>query len=197
MKNNISSNSIEMNCNSFLNNELKKTGNIVCPFCDFQLTYKKKTLKYDCCNNPNIINNNGMLVCQSCGVVQGYNFVEEYIDFYKNRQKLKRKSVYHREYHINNALLNIKEKYNIEISFSLKNKIDRVFVEIRKILNEVNCERKRMIGINFIIRKVLIMMDLPFEDIPISKSKKTLVSYEKYWTSIMTLIGDYIKRIIQ
>ena len=48
-----------------------------------------------------------MLVCQSCGVVQGYNFVEEYIDFYKNRQKLKRKSVYHREYHINNALLNI------------------------------------------------------------------------------------------
>ena len=40
-------------------------------------------------------------------------------------------------------------------------------------------------------------MDLPFEDIPISKSKKTLVSYEKYWTSIMTLIGDDIKRIIQ
>ena len=187
-----------MNCNIDLHNELKKTGNIVCPFCDFQLTYvKQKPLKYDCCNNPNIINNNGMLVCQSCGVVQGYNFVEEYIDFYKNRHKLKRKSVYHREYHINNALLNIKEKYNIEISFSLKNKIDRVFVEISKILNEVNCERKRMISINLIIRKVLSMMDLPFEDILISKSKTTLVSYEKYWTSIMTLIGDDIKRIIQ
>ena len=44
MKNNISSNSIEMNCNSLLHDELKETGNIVCPFCDFQLTYiKKKT----------------------------------------------------------------------------------------------------------------------------------------------------------
>ena len=82
-----------MNCNSFLHDELKKTGNIVCPFCDFQLTYLKKTLKYDCCNNSNIINNNGMLVCQSCGVVQGYNFVEEYIDFYKNRQNEKKISV--------------------------------------------------------------------------------------------------------
>ena len=172
MKNNISSNSIEMNCNSLLHDELKETGNIVCPFCDFQLTYvKQKPLKYDCCNNPNIINNNGMLVCQSCGVVQGYNFVEEYIDFYKI-DKLKRKSVYHREYHINNALLNIKEIYNIEISFSSKNKIDTVFVEISKILNEVNGTRKRMISINFIIRKVLSMMDLPFDEIPISKSKK-------------------------
>ena len=110
-----------------------------------------------------------MLVCHSCGVVQGYNVVEEYVDFCKNRHKLKRKSVYHREYHINNTLLNIKEKYNIEFSFSLKYKIDRVFVEISKILNEVNGIRKRMISINFIIRKVLSMMDLPFEDIPISK----------------------------
>ena len=152
-------------------------------------------MKYDCCANPNIINNNGMSVCQSCGVVQGYNFVEEYIDFYKNRHKMKRKSVNHREYHINNAILDIEQKYNIEISYHQKYKIDRVFTEIGNILNEVNGKRKRMIGINFIIRKVLGMIDLPFEDIPISKSKKTLALYEKYWVSIMSLIGDRIKNI--
>ena len=101
------------------------------------------------------------------------------------------------EYHINTSLLNIQEKYNIEISFSSKNKIDRVFVEIGKILNEVNGERKRMISINFIIRKVLRMMDIPFDNIPISKSKKTLASYEKYWTLIISLIGDRVKTIIQ
>ena len=139
-----------------------------------------------------------MLVCQSCGVVhQGYNVVEEYIDCYKHRHKMKRKSVYHREYHINNAILDIEQKYNIEISYHQKYKIDRVFTEIGNIINEVNGNRKRMISINFILRKVLSMMDLPFDDIPISKSKKTLVSYEKYWTSIMTLIGDRIKNIIQ
>ena len=187
-----------MNCNIDLHESFIELGDIVCPFCDFQLTYvEKKSLRYDCRNNQNIINNNGMLVCQSCGVVQGYNFVEEYIDFYKNRHKLKRKSVHHREYHINNTLLNIKGKHNIEFSFSLKYKIDRVFVEISKIVHEVNGIRKRMISINFIIRKVLSKMGLPFDEIPISDSKKTLVSYKKYWTSIMTLIGDDIKRIIQ
>ena len=110
-----------------------------------------------------------MLVCKSCGVVQGYNFVEEYIDFYKNRHKLKRKSVYHREYHIHNTILYIEQKYNIEISYHQKNKIDKVFTEIGNILNEVNGIRKRMISINFSIRKVLSMMDLSFEDIPICK----------------------------
>ena len=81
-----------------------------------------------------------MLVCQSCGIVQGYNFVEEYIDFY-NRHRLKRKSVHHREYHINNSILDIKQKYNIEISYHQKHKIDRVFREIGKIINEVNGHR--------------------------------------------------------
>ena len=95
--------------------------------------------------------------------------MEEYIDFYKNRPKMKRKSMCHREYHINNAILDIKQKYNIEISYHQKYKIDRVFTEIGNILNEVNAKRKGMISINFILRKVLSMMDLSFDDIPISK----------------------------
>ena len=40
---------------------------------------------------------------------------------------------------------------------------------IDKIIDEVNGTRKRMISINFILRKVLSMMNLPFDDIPISK----------------------------
>ena len=76
-----------------------------------------------------------------------------------------------------------------------KCKIDRVFVEIGEILPKVNGNRKRMININFILRKVLSMMNLPF-DIPISKSKKTLASYERYWNLIISLIGDRMKEII-
>ena len=62
---------------------------------------------------------------------------------------LAHKSVYHREYHINNTILDITQKYNIEISYHQKHKIDRVFREIGKIINEVNGNRKRMISINF------------------------------------------------
>ena len=137
-----------------------------------------------------------MLVCQICGVVQGYNFVKEYVDFYKNRYKIIRKSVYHREYHINNILLDIEEKYNIEISYYQKNKIDIVFVEIGKILNEVNGTRKRMISFNFIMRKIFKMMGIPYKNIPISKSKKTLAFYDRYWASIMSLIGDKMRSIV-
>ena len=41
------------------------------------------------------------------------------------------------------------------------------------------------------------MMNLPFDNIPISKSKKTLAFYNQYWSEIMSLIGDKILAILQ
>ena len=57
----------------------------------------------------------------------------------------------------------IEEKYGIEISNYQKRKIDKVFTEIGKILNQVNGTRKRVISVNFILRKVLSMMGIPCE----------------------------------
>ena len=157
-----------MNCNLDIHDELINCGELSCPFCDEKLASNEKPKNDLCCDNQDVINKDGMLVCQICGVVQGYNYVKEYVDFYKNRHKFIRKSVYHREYHINNVLLDIKGKYNIEISNSQKNKIDAIFVEIGKNLDKVNDTRKRMISVNFIIR-ILKMMGVPYEKIPISK----------------------------
>ena len=166
-----------MNCNKDIHDELKESGEISCLFCNQNLDSNEKPkdrlVKNDlCCDNQHVINEDGILVCQSCGVVQGYNFVKEYVDFYENRHKFIRKSVYHREYHINNILLNIEEKYNIKISNCQKQKIDAVYVEIGKVLNEVNGTRKRMISVNFIMRKIFKMMGIPYKNVPISKSKK-------------------------
>ena len=158
-----------MNCNLDIHDELINCGELSCPFCDEKLASNEKPKNDLCCDNQDVINKDGMLVCQICGVVQGYNYVKEYVDFYKNRHKFIRKSVYHREYHINNVLLDIKGKYNIEISNSQKNKIDAIFVEIGKNLDKVNDTRKRMISVNFIIRRILKMMGVPYEKIPISK----------------------------
>jgi len=186
-----------MNCNNELHDELKELGDIVCPFCDQKLEDSNEKPKYDeCCNDQYIINDDGMLACLSCGIVQGYNYVKEYVDFYKSRHRFIRKSVYHREYHINNKILNFEEKYNIKISNCQKNKIDTIYVEIGKVLHEVNGTRKRMISVNFIMRKIFNMMGIPHKQIPISKSKKTLAFCDKYWASIMSLIGDKIKSII-
>ena len=162
-------------CNNEIHISLVNIGDIFCPFCNQNLEDsdekpQDRLAKYDlCCDCQDIINDNGMLVCHSCGIVQGYESSIEYVNFYENRHKLKRKSIYHREYHINNTILDLKQKYKINISYHQKYKIDRVFTEIGKIINEVNGTRKRMISIDFILRKVLGMMNLPFEEIPISK----------------------------
>ena len=191
-----------MYCNSDIHDYLKES-EVVCPFCDQKLEDSNEKPQdrlvkyYSCCDNQYIINDDGMLACLSCGVVQGYNYVKEYVNFYENIHRFIRKSVYHREYHINNILLNIEEKYNIEISNCQKQKIDAIYVEIGKVLNEVNGTRKRMISVNFIMRKIFKMMGIPYKNIPISKSKKTLAFYDRYWVSIMSLIGCKIKSIIR
>jgi len=191
-----------MNCNKELHDELKESGDIVCPFCDQKLEDSNEKPQdrlakyYLCCDNQYIINDDGMLACLSCGIVQGYKSSVEYVNFYENRHKLKRKSVYHREYHINNTIMDVKQKYGIEISHHQKCKIDAIFTEIGKILNEVNGTRKRMISVNFIMRRIFKMMGIPYKQIPISKSKKTLVFYDQYWKHIMLLIGDKIKSIV-
>ena len=85
----------------------------------------------------------------------------------------------------------------VPLSNCQKHKIDAIFVEIGKIIKNINGNRKRMISVNFIMRKIFKMMGIPYKNIPISKSKKTLAFYDQYWASIMSLIGDKIKSIIE
>ena len=40
------------------------------------------------------------------------------------------------------------------------------------------------------------MMGIESNKLPITKSKKTLASYEKYWKQMNELIGDKMKEII-
>ena len=78
----------------------------VCPFCDDKLQEYSTVCEF-CCYEHNVINDNGKLVCKNCGKVDGYGIMNEYIDFYENKHKIIRKSVYHRKYHIKNVINNI------------------------------------------------------------------------------------------
>ena len=177
--------------------ELKQN---ICPFCKQPLEDEKKCdiieEYYLCCDCREIVINNGYIVCKNCGIVQGYKKAKEFINFYENLYRIRRKSIYHRKYHLNNILMDIGTKYNITFSVEQRNKILRIFYEIGVILDQINGERKRMISLNFILIQVLRMMSLPFNKIPISKSKRTLNSYQEYWEKIMILIGDRMKGII-
>ena len=185
-----------MNCNIVLHKELIKDGYVECPFCN-EMIGESSVKKETCCDYQDIIkNNNGANVCQSCGIVQGYASVDEYVDFYENRYRIKRKSVYNRKYHINNVLTELSLKNKITYSVEQKNNIMRIFNEINKILPQINGERKRLISVNFILSLILRLMNLQYKYVKVSKSKKTLAVYQQYCKQIDILIGDKIKRII-
>ena len=45
-----------------------------------------------------------MYVCVKCCRVNGFDMVNEYVDFNENKHKIGRKSMYYRKYHIENIL---------------------------------------------------------------------------------------------
>ena len=185
-----------MSCNSQIHDELKNMGESTCPFCDQLLVEVGKVVE-SCCSEQDMENINGINVCLNCGSVHGYDYVNEYIDFYENIHKIRRKSVYHRKYHIENVLNSISSENHIQLTFSQRDRIYKVFVEIDSVLHNVNDGRKRMISIKFIIKQLFRMLGLPYKDITITKSKKTLENYNRYWVKILLLIFDRIIRIIR
>ena len=50
------------------------------------------------------------LVCINSGQVHDEYFAPEYVDFYENRHKIRKKSLYHRKYHIINVMNDIDQK---------------------------------------------------------------------------------------
>ena len=186
-----------MSCNSVIHDELKNTEEITCPFCDKELVDVKNFIKpiESCCSKQEIINDNGMNVCKNCGLVQYYNYHIDYIDFNENKYKIRKKSVYIRKYHIDNVLNSITSENYIQLTFNQKDQIHKAFIEIDGILQKVNDGRKRMISIKFIIKQLFKMLGLPYKDIQVTKSKKTLTYYEEYWAEVQLLIGDKIQSI--
>ena len=127
-----------MNCNIDLHNELKETGEICCPFCDKKL--QDCIVKHDlCCDCQDLFHDDGLCVCKTCGKVNGYDLSNNYVYFYDDMYKIKRKSVYHRKYHKENVIMDICTANKINISMSAKNRICRVFNEIEKNYSSSEC----------------------------------------------------------
>jgi len=139
---------------------------------------------------------NGMNTCVNCGLVYGYDYVAEYVDFYDNMHKIRRKSVYHRKYHIENVLDSILCENNIQLTYHQREKIYKVFVRIDGVLHEVNDGRKRTISIKYILKQLFKMLGLPYKCIDVMKLKRTLTYYEQYWEKVQSFIGNKIQSII-
>ena len=132
----------------------------------------------------------------NCGLVHGNYYTTESFNFYDKMHLMRRKSIYHRKYHIQNVLDSISFKHNICSTHKQRKQIHKVFIEMDSVLHEVENGRKRMMSIKYIIKQLFKMLGLPYKDISVTKSKRTLKSYEKYWEKIQSLIGDRIQSIV-
>ena len=184
-----------MYCNYQINEELKNMMEPMCPFCDERLMEVKKVVE-PCCSEEDMKTVNGMNVCINCGLVHGCYYTTESFNFYDKMHLIRKKSIYHRKYHIENVLYSISSKNNIQLTHNQRNCIHKVFIEINNILHKVGDGRKRIMSIKYIIKQLFKMLGLPYKDINVTKSKRTLKSYEKYWEKIQSLIGDRIQSMV-
>ena len=180
-----------MDCNSQIHDELKNMMEFTCPFCDQQLVKVDKVDEL-CCDEQELENIDGMNTCVNCGSVLGYVFVDKCIDIDENMYKIRKKSVYCRKYYIENVMNSI----SFELTHEQINQIHKVFVEIDSVQHEVNDGRKRIISVKFIMKQLFKMLGLPYKDINVTKSKKTLKYYKQYWEKVQSLVGDKIQSII-
>lgn len=181
-----------MYCDKSVHFYLKQENYIECPFCYKQIQ-NSNPIKSTCCNNMEITNNSSCFICKQCASVHEYQTAREYIDFYENRYRIKRKSVYNRKYHLQNKIRSLVELNNIQISYGDQQKILDIFKTIDKILPIVNNKtRKRMIKIDFILNKLFHLLNINIK-ISQKESKDTSLCNEKYWDQINSLIGDEIQ----
>ena len=171
-----------MNCNDQIHKDLKEIEESICPFCD-ELLIKGEEAVETCCDEPEFGTINGQNVCLKCGKVDGYVLVSEYIDFYENMYKFRKKSVYHQKYHIINVLDDCCERFKIHITHEDRDEIIKMFKKIEglKLANQ----RKRSIKFSFIIRKLFELSQSPhLKHFSFPKSVKTLNLYNKIWKDI-------------
>ena len=105
----------------------------------------------------------GYLVCKNCGQVHDYLRADEYVDVYENRHKIRKKSVYHRKYHILNVIIDIAQENNLQIGYYNRENILRIFKMIGQVSLEVNIGRKRMISINFILKRLFDILRIEYK----------------------------------
>ena len=135
----------------------------------------------------------GFLVCQKCAaVIQKIEHSSSYNDY--TRCHFKKKSVYDRSYHFENKINSLIKKFDLDFDSETLDKLYKILNEINKkeILKKINSEynRKRLININFIIKKILgIINPVIAEKILIKNSSETLELYNNYWDRIKLFLS--------
>ena len=170
---------------SYTEEEIKKYLNIL-------HNYKDKVEREICkgCLKPeNFSTYSGQYLCLECGQLKGHILGNiELKDF--DRLHYQKKSIYHRKYYFDKKIKNISKLINLtdEEKSELYDKLLILNSNNMKILNN-QYSRKRMININYVIKKILEEMGCEkYKNIEIKISPQILEIYDNWWKTYKEII---------
>ena len=134
-------------CNKEIHELLIQEDNVVnCVFCKKQIQDPGKPKRYFFCHSMRLIKD-GFIVCKNYGQVHDEYYAPEYVDFHENRYRIRKKSIYHRKYHIINVMNDIAQKNSIQMGYYNRENILGIFQLLDGVSPEVG--RKRLISVSF------------------------------------------------
>ena len=163
---------------TYTEEEIKKYLNIL---NNYREGLKKKVCSPCCLNTKKFSTYLGQYICIECGKLKGHILGKFDINDF-DRLHYQKKSIYHRKYYFNKKIFKL-----INLNNEEKSKLYEELLNLNsnniKIINKQYC-RKRMININFIIKKILEEMGCEkYKNIKIKISPKILVTYNNWWKS--------------
>ena len=178
---------------SYTEEEIKKYLEIIKDY-NINISPEKSNLKAKCTNCENSTSftiDYGYKICDECGVANGH-----VLGFYDNkdfdRLFYRKKSVYQRKYYYEKKVNKISKRINLtnEQKNELYSKLMEIDNHVMEILNK-EYNRKRMISIEYIIKKLLDEMGGESRKarklVYLKISPQTLDNYENWWDSYKSL----------
>ena len=168
--------------------EIKKYLNIL---SNYKKTINQFTLKLKCkgcLNTESFSKYSGYYMCDECGELKGHILKFELKDF--DRLHYQKKSIYHRKYYFDKKVKNISKLINLndEEKCELFDKLLILDSNNMKLINK-KYFRKRMININYVIKKILEEMGCEkYKNIEIKISPQILEIYNNWWKSYKELL---------
>ena len=149
---------------------------------------KKLPIKKTCCKRRNIESFLGQHLCIECGRFQGH-ILGNYDINDSDRLHYQKKSVYHRKYYFEKKVAKISKiiGLNDEEKSQLYERLLELDCSSIELVNK-KFSRKRMISINYIIKKILVEMGCKI-NFNLKNSPKILEIYDKWWSYYKELIN--------
>ena len=174
---------------SYTEEEIKKYLNILSNYKKSLQQFKLKSKCKGCSNTESFSSYSGYNMCNECGTLNSHILGQfDLKDF--DRLYYRKKSIYHRKYYYYKKVNQIYKLINLtdEQKCELYNRLLKIDNYIMEILNNQYI-RKRMININYVIKKFLEEMGCEnYKNIEFKISPQILEIYDKWWESYKKLI---------